>query len=56
VLKSASPGTLVSLALRGLSGTAAHADCMERMGLAQPQGIADRLYAWLIRGALAQRQ
>jgi acyl-CoA hydrolase len=55
-LKSASPGTLVSLALRGLSGTAAHADCMERMGLAQPQGIADRLYAWLIRGALAQRQ
>jgi acyl-CoA hydrolase len=56
VLKSASLGTLVSLALRGLYGPADHADCMERMGLAQPYGIADRLYAWLIRGALAQRQ
>ena len=55
-LKSASPGTLVSLALRGFSSLADHADCMERMGLAQPHGVADRLYAWLIRGALAQRQ
>ncbi len=54
-LKSASPGTIVSLALRGFSSPADHADCMERMGLAQPHGIADRLYAWLIRGALAQR-
>jgi hypothetical protein len=54
-LKSASPGTLVSLALRGFSSPADHADCMERMGLAEPHGIADRLYAWLIRGALAQR-
>jgi len=56
MLKSASLGTLVSLVWRGLSGSADHADCMERMGLAQPQGIADRLYAWLIGGALAQRQ
>jgi len=55
-LKSASLGTLVSLAFRGLSGAEDHADCMERMGLARPQGIADHLYAWLIRGALAQRQ
>lgn len=55
-LKSASPGTLVSLALRGFSDSADRADCMERMNLAQPQGLADRLYAWLIRGALAQRQ
>ena len=55
-LKSASPGTLVSLALRGFSDLADRADCMERMNLAKPQGLADRLYAWLIRGALAQRQ
>jgi len=56
MLKSASLGTLVWLALRGLSGPADHADCMERMGLARPHGIADRLYARLIRGALARRQ
>ena len=55
-LKSASLGGLVSLALRGLSSSADHADCMERMGLAQPKGIAERLYGCLVRGALTQRQ
>jgi hypothetical protein len=56
MLKSASLGTLASLALRGLSGSADHAGCMERMGLAQPRSFTDRLYACLVRGALTQRQ
>jgi acyl-CoA hydrolase len=56
MLKSASLGVLASLALRGFSASSDHADCMERMGLTQPRGFADRLYACLVRGALTQRQ
>ena len=56
ILKAASLGTLAALALRGLAGSADHADCLQRMGLAQPKSIADRLYACLISGALKERQ
>jgi acyl-CoA hydrolase len=51
-LKSASLGELASLVLRGLSSRTDYADCMDRMGLTKPKGIAERLYASLIRGAL----
>ena len=51
-LKSASPWELASLALRGFFSPADHADCMNRMGLSKPEGMTDRLYAWLVRGAL----
>jgi acyl-CoA hydrolase len=51
-LKSASLGKLASLILRGLSSPTPYADCMDRMGLTKPKGIAERLYVSLIRGAL----
>jgi acyl-CoA hydrolase len=51
-LKSASPLGLVSYALRGLSAGGDHQDCLQRMGLAAPNGLTARLYAGLLRGAL----
>jgi acyl-CoA hydrolase len=52
-LKSASPGQLAILFARGL---AAHfqknEDCLDRLGLAHPKTLSDRLYAALVRGAL----
>ena len=52
-LKSASPGALAGLLLRGLG---AHAqkdeDCLDRLGLAHPKTLSDRIYAALVRGAL----
>jgi acyl-CoA hydrolase len=51
-LKSASLGELASLVLRGLFSRNDYADCMDRMALTTPKGVADRLYARLIRGAL----
>jgi hypothetical protein len=56
-LKSASgsPLRLGTLLARGL-GAKAHAaaigDCLARMGLDRPSGVADRVYAALLRGAL----
>jgi len=51
-LKSASPLGLLSYVLRGLAGSSDYADCLERMGLARPLGLAPWLYARLVRGAL----
>jgi hypothetical protein len=51
-LKAASPLELVSLALRGLSAGGDHSDCLDRMDLAHPEGITQRFYASLVRGAL----
>ncbi|MGB7038349.1 MAG: acetyl-CoA hydrolase/transferase C-terminal domain-containing protein [Xanthobacteraceae bacterium] len=51
-LKAASPLKLVSLVLRGLSAGGDHSDCLDRMDLAHPKGIAQRFYASLVRGAL----
>ena len=51
---SASPLTLAGLAWRGLR-TARTADidaCVERMALARPSGLRERLYASALRGAL----
>jgi acyl-CoA hydrolase len=52
-LKYASPGQLVALLLRGLSGhSQKDRDCLDRLGLAHPKTGADRFYAALVRGAL----
>jgi acyl-CoA hydrolase len=56
-LKSAlgSPLRLGRLLARGLSGTAHSAeigDCLARMGLDRPSGLAERVYAALLRGVL----
>jgi acyl-CoA hydrolase len=52
---SAAPLGLVRFLARGLGG-AAHSDeigdCLARMGLARPSGLAERAYAVLLRGAL----
>jgi len=52
---SASPLRLAKFLARGLGGTAHCAqigDCLARMGLAHPSGLAERVYAALLRGAL----
>jgi acyl-CoA hydrolase len=51
-LKAASPFELMSLFLRGLSAGGDHGDCLNRMGLVHPKGLAQRFYASLVRGAL----
>jgi acyl-CoA hydrolase len=52
-LKSASPGTLAGLLLHGLGARAPkNEDCLDRLGLAHPKSLSDRLYAALVRGAL----
>ena len=50
-LQAASPMQLMALALRGF-GARSDAACLDRLGLAKPKSIADRLYAALVRGAL----
>jgi hypothetical protein len=52
VLKSASPGKLATLFLRGLSPRPDGRDCLDRLGLARPRSISEWLYAALVRGAL----
>ncbi len=52
-LKVASPRQLAALLLRGLRTRADYADCLDRLGLARPSGMKERLYAALVRGALA---
>jgi acyl-CoA hydrolase len=51
-LKSASPARLGSLLVRGLVAQSADSDCLDRLGLAKPRSLAERLYAALVRGAL----
>ncbi len=55
-LRASSPFGIAHLAVRGLrapSGADADA-CLERMGLDQPAGLADRISALVLRGALDQ--
>lgn len=55
VLKTASSRDLARLAFKGMFGReAADATCLERMSLARPSNLAERFYASLLRGALAQ--
>jgi len=51
---SGSKRRLASLALRGLTGESASEEkiCLERMGLAQPGGITERVFGLLVKGAL----
>jgi hypothetical protein len=52
VLESASPVNLAGLFFDGLSPRAEHKECLERLGLAYPKTMKDRLYAALVGGAL----
>ncbi|HEY1979815.1 MAG TPA: acetyl-CoA hydrolase/transferase C-terminal domain-containing protein [Xanthobacteraceae bacterium] len=52
VLKTASPGKLATLFLRGLPPRADGKDCLDRLGLAHPKSASEWLYAALVRGAL----
>ncbi len=54
ILKTASPMQVAGLAIRGLSSACSDNDCLSRMGLEKPAGLKERLYAALLRGALAQ--
>jgi hypothetical protein len=50
---SSSPSALLSLLWRGLSASGTEdADCLARMGLDAPATMRERLYRWLLRGAL----
>lgn len=50
---SANPAALVSMFWRGMSaGNADDADCLARMSLDAPATMKERLYRWLLRGAL----
>jgi hypothetical protein len=52
-LKTASPLQLATLLVRGLrSGREEISSCLARLALDRPSGVADRLYAALVRGAL----
>jgi acyl-CoA hydrolase len=52
VLKIASLPQLVTLAMRGLGVRPECDDCLDRLGLAKPKSVKERLYAALVRGAL----
>ncbi len=52
VLKSASLLQLAILAVRGLGARPEYDDCLDRLGLAKPNSVSERLYAALVRGAL----
>jgi acyl-CoA hydrolase len=53
-LKSASPARLGGLLVHGFTSRAVkQKDCLDRLGLAAPKSLSDRLYAALVRGALA---
>jgi acyl-CoA hydrolase len=53
VLKSASPGRLAALLMQGLSARPQDADCLDRLGLAQPRSVSQWFYGCLVRGALS---
>lgn len=53
-LRTSSPAQLAALALRGALGHG-KSDELERLGLARPKGLAERFYAALVRGALADQ-
>jgi hypothetical protein len=52
-LQAASSTELARLALRGFGARGDFDDCLDRLGLAQPKSVADRIYAALVRGALS---
>jgi acyl-CoA hydrolase len=52
-LKSASPAGLAALMMRGMFTQPADRECLERLRLARPTGLAVRFYAALVRGALS---
>jgi len=50
---SASPAALLSLLWRGFSASGSNdADCLARMGFDAPASLRERIYRWLLRGAL----
>jgi acyl-CoA hydrolase len=51
-LKSASPAGIAAMFLRGLLAEADQ-ECLERLRLIRPEGLGERFYAALVRGALA---
>jgi hypothetical protein len=51
-LQAASPRQLAGLLLRGLGSRPEYKACLDRLGLAQPKGAKEWLYAALVRGAL----
>ena len=51
-LNSASLMQRVALFMRGLTSAAVDTDCLDRLGLAKPRNLLERLYAALVRGAL----
>jgi hypothetical protein len=51
-LKNASLVQLLTLAVRGFGARPEYDDCLDRLGLAKPESVKERLYAALVRGAL----
>jgi acyl-CoA hydrolase len=54
-LKSASPGQLGALFMRGLPARSEDRNCLARLGLAQPRSFSQWFHAVLVRGALSTR-
>ena len=56
LLSTAAPVALAHFAWRGATAatTPAMQECLERMGLDKPQKFADRISAFILRGALTQ--
>ena len=52
MLKVASLARLATLAVRGLGSRPEFDDCLDRLALAKPRTVKERLYASLVRGAL----
>src|SRR6202035_1483552 len=53
LLKSASRADLARLFMRGVFAAPTDPECLARLRLAEPTGLAERFYAKLVRGALA---
>jgi acyl-CoA hydrolase len=51
-LKSASTAQLAALLLRGLLSPPRDRACLDRLGLARPRNLGERVYAALVRGAM----
>lgn len=51
-LKAASLGEFAAILMRGFTSRSASMDCLDRLELAHPQGLSERFYAALVRGAL----
>jgi len=51
-LKSATPAGIAAMFLRGMLAQPVDRECLDRLRLARPKGLTERLYAALVRGAL----